>query len=342
LFVFGTTWAQPPKPSWKVKNRLQLGYEFDDNIREIPSNSPNPIEDSSLRVLFNSRAVRSAAKSNLVFGYRGGLQTYADSEFENKLINELSVSAGLRVGKTVVGLRGFGRLKNYLNDQLDYATGWVESYVLLPLIPGWGNELAVTAGGINYQNFSTFDYSQNQLKWLISKRLSRRVSASIQLTGQQIRYDRMVVEVPNDTTTVFLDKSQKDHNYGIRFQLNFSKSYMVNLSYAFQRNTSNSAGYGFNKHQVIIIWGFPLSNGLWLRGYGALQLKSYAENLALLFPIEVDSEREESNIITLDLSKDLSQEVTVLLRFASYNNESVIRNVFYRKNTFTLALDFRF
>ena len=214
---------------------------------------------------------------------------------------------------------------------------------MYPVQPcSWRNELAVTAGGINYQNFATFDYSQNQLKWLISKKLSRTVSASIQLSGQQIRYDRAAVEIPNDTTTVLLDKLQKDHNYGVRLQTNLSKSYVVNISYALHRNISNSAGYGFTRHQIIAIWGVPLSNGLWLRGYGALQLKRYSENLALLFPIEVDSEREESNILTLDLSKDLSNEVSVLLRFASYNNESVIRNVFYRKNTFTLALDFRF
>ena len=157
-----SAWTQQ-KPQWRVKNRLQLGYEFDDNIREVAADSLDPTKDSSLRLLFNSRATLNTPKYSIAFTYRGGLQTYAQNDIENKLINEIAASTGFRLGNVVVGLRIFGRLKNYLNDFLDYSIGSAEVYVQLPRIRNWSNEVALSAGGIDYQNFTSFNYSENQL-----------------------------------------------------------------------------------------------------------------------------------------------------------------------------------
>jgi len=336
-----SAWTQQ-KPQWRVKNRLQLGYEFDDNIREVAADSLDPTEDSSLRLLFNSRATLNTPKYSIAFTYRGGLQTYAQNDIENKLINEISASAGFRMDKVVVGLRIFGRLKNYLNDVLDYSTGSAEVYVQLPRFFNWNNEFALSASGIDYQNFTSFNYSENQLKWRFSRRIFRRVSVSMQLAGRQVRFDRSAVKISEDFTTTLLTKRQKDHIYQLQLQFNYTKSFLINLAYSLQKNSSNSSGYGFTRHQFTLTFGLPLSGGVWLRGFAAAQFKDYSENLRLLFPIDVDTEREDSNFFTVDLSKDLNRSVTVLLRFASYNNESVLRNVFYRKNIFTLGLDLRF
>lgn len=117
------------KPKWRVKNRLQLSYEFDNNIRENPSDSLDRIEDSSARFLFSSKASRSGEKIALRFAYQGGLQTYFQHSIENKLINGIRATAILNLQKFRVGLRGAGRLKIYLNDILDYSTGSLESFV---------------------------------------------------------------------------------------------------------------------------------------------------------------------------------------------------------------------
>ncbi|NIR51841.1 hypothetical protein GWN42_03470, partial [candidate division KSB1 bacterium] len=114
------------KPKWRIKNRLQGSYEFDDNIFESTSESRDNVEASSLRFLFHSKAFRNSPQLRLSFSYRSGLQTYFQNEIENKLINDFDFGTAFRLNKFAFGVRGSGRLKIYLNHDLDYVTGGAE------------------------------------------------------------------------------------------------------------------------------------------------------------------------------------------------------------------------
>ncbi|MFQ5639274.1 MAG: hypothetical protein ACE5IR_14925 [bacterium] len=332
------------KSKWRIKNRLQATYEFDNNIRETPSQSFSRIEDSSLRFLFHSQAVHSSKKSRVLISYRGGLQSYFENSIENKLINEFGLNATLKLNKSVLGVRSSGRLKNYLNDVLDYVTGSVELFLQPPSISKFRNEIAVQISGVNYQNFSTFDYSSWQLKWKLARKLTSRLSWSFELAGTQINYLRTVpVEsVPESSVLPFVDVNLNDLNYQARMQLNYTKSFLINLNYTFQVNDSKVARYTYIKHQVTLLFGIPLTESMWLRGYGAAQLKNYDDESIDFFPIDIDTEKEESNFFVLDLSKDLNPSLTALVRLAFYNNESIERGRFYRKSLLTLGFDYRF
>ena len=61
-----------------------------------------------------------------------------------------------------------------------------------------------------------------------------------------------------------------------------------------------------------------------------------------VFPSDIDPERDESNFIILDLSKDFNPHLTALVRLGLYDNESVIRDLFYRKVLLTAGFDVRF
>jgi len=325
---------------WRIKNRLQTSYEFDDNIRENTADSLKK-NDSSLRFIFHSRASRSGANTRLAFSYQGGLQSYFRHSIENKLINEVQFSGQYRLNKLVAGVRGNGRLKIYLNHTFDYSTGSFELFFRLPPISNVFNEFAVNAAGLKYQNFPGFNYSEKQLKWTISKKLSSGLTGVLELSGKSIDYDRNIVITTEDSTD-FPDIQQKDDNYQLQFKLNYTKSVLVNFSYSLQHNDSNSPGYNYTRQQFVLIVGIPLSSKTWLRGYAAAQFKVYPEEVLPIFPIDVDTEREESNFFVLDISRDLSSNLSALLRFAYYNNESVIRSTFYRKAIITTGFDFRF
>lgn len=330
------------KSKWRIKNRLQVVYEFDNNIREVPQ-PLDRTEDSSLRFLFHSQAVRNSPKLRLVFGYRGGLQPYFENAIENKLINEFNFSAAFKLDKVVLGTRGAGRLKNYLNDVLDYATGSAELFFQFPAIARFGNEIAVTGSNVNYQNFSTFDYSEWQFKWKLWRKLSPRLTWSLEFAGKQISYIRTILETDiGQSVLPFVDVELDDHNYILKTQLNYSKSFLVNLSYTFQHNDSKIAQYTYYKHQFTLVFGFPLRDSVWLRGYGAAQFKDYRDDAFDFFPIDIDTEKEQSNFFVLDLSKDLNPGLTALVRLAYYNNESIERGRFYRKTLLTLGFDYRF
>ncbi|MFQ5824747.1 MAG: hypothetical protein ACE5JB_11870 [bacterium] len=331
------------RAKWRVKNRLQTSYEFDSNIRETSSDSVHKIEDSSLKFLFHSRAFRTSPKTRITFTYRGGLQTYFQNSIENKLINEIETTAHLKVQKFALGFRGSGRLKIYLNDILDYVMGSAEVYLRLPPILNFGSEIALKSGGLNYQNFSAFDYSDIQLRWVISKIVASRFIWNFELSSKLVKYDRSIqIFIPaEDNTLAELAVNQTDKNYKLLIQLGYTKSFLLNLTYTFQRNNSNSFGYSYNKNQFIVIFGFPFAGGIWLRGFSAIQTKNYTEKTFPIFPLDIDTEREESNFFVLDFSKDIRPNITALIRIAYYNNESVIRSQFYQKTIFTVGFDLR-
>ncbi|MFQ5676255.1 MAG: hypothetical protein ACE5G1_10190 [bacterium] len=327
---------------WRVRNRLQTSYEFDNNIRENPSDSLGRINDSSLRFIFHSQATRTNPKSRLTFSYQGGLQSYVRNSIENKLINEVQFSANHKLGRMLLGVRGRGRLKIYLNDILDYSTGAIELFFRPPNIFRFGNEVALKASAIAYQNFPAFDYSVNELRWSVSRKLSSRLIGAFTLSGRQVTYDRSALSFnPVDSLRVN-NFDQKDRLLNAQWQLNYTKSFLVNFKYSFQYNNSNSFGYSFVKHQFILILGFPVASSVWLRGYTAFQSKNYSEKAIPIFPTDVDTEREESNFFVIDLSRDFKPNLTALVRLAYYNNESIIRSQFYRKLLLTAGFDFRF
>lgn len=330
-------------PRWRLQNRLQATYEFDNNIREAPQQLLDPLQDSSFRLQFHARAVRTDQRSRLDFAYRGGLQTYFRYSFENKLINELRGSVLLRLGTWAVGARTSGRLKLYLNDELDYATGVAEAYVLFPPRQPLRLEVAAVTSGVNYRHFSAFDYRQEHLRLRLSRTWSKHVNTSLALTVGRMLYTRVVTEAgPEDPLASFTELDLRDRNYRVHLQLNYSHRWLINLSYLFEYNDSQAPVFDYSRHQVIVLLGMPLRRGLWLRGYAGLQFKHYPAPSLGVFPIELDPERNESSYVVADLSKDLSAHVTALLRVAYHNNESNVRGLFYRKTLVTLGFDFRF
>lgn len=331
--------ASGQTPPWRVKNRLQMSYEFDSNIRENPAAGDSTIEDSSARFFFQSHAACNSPKTRLSLIFRTGLQTYFQNPIENKLINEFELTSAVKLGKAAAGVRGFGRLKLYLNDALDYVSGYGELFVQAPLFSKINGELAFQTAGLSYQNFKYFNYSENQLKLQVSRKLTERLSSTIELGFRKIHYNRTLFFSPPDTLR--FGRKQEDDNYRFYWQVNYTKTFLFNFSYTFQYNESNTSGYGYRRHQIIVILGTPLFSGVWLRGYAAYQNKRYRDPLPM-FPPDIDPERDESNFLIADLSKDLRPGLTALLRAAFYNNESIIRSRFYRKFLLTAGLDFRF
>lgn len=331
-------------PSWRIKNRLQTSYEYDDNIRESPdSDSLKNLTDSSYKILFHSRASRKTQTSLFRLNYHGGLQNYFNNSIENKLINELSGYALFSSQNIQFGLNASGRLKIYLNDILDSASGSAEAFLVLPKIYKLTNKLALKTGGLDYKDFSIFNYRTSNISWTVSRSLNNKLSLQLILDNEKINFDRNAIDNNFDAKSINSEFiKQSDDQLGLKLNLNYTKSLLVNFSYLFKNNNSNSFGYSYNKHQFVLILGLPLTRSFWLRGYGTIQIKKYDERSLPVFLTDIDTEREESNFFILDISKDISPNLSGLLRMAFYNNESTIRSRFYNKLLLTGGIDFRF
>jgi len=347
LFILPALSFPQNKSNWRLRNRLQASYVFDDNIKEAAENSTNLIEDSSFRLLFESTATRRSKQLVHSLIYKGGVQAYQSNNSENKLINEIQFSSMRRIGAFGLGLRGFGRLKLYLNDQLDYGSGFVEFFVNLPKTLGFNSRLAVQRAGLSYKSSNDFDNSEWLFSFTVNRRLSSRLSLKITPLFSSRKFSaRPVFSFEDDGTNELItvvdsDDNQLDRDFQVLTQLVYSKTFLVNLSYLAKQSNSNSELFSFTKHQLNLVVGVPFPKDFWLRLYLAAQVKSYSIENATL-PANADPERTESNFVVVDFSKDLSQSLSALIRFAHYNNESVIRDLFYRKNLLTLGFDFRF
>jgi len=335
-----STLAQSAK--WRSKNRLQTTFEFDDNIRESLSDSLDALSATSLKLLFNTRISRLTPRTSFRINYQGGLQSYFDHSIENKLINEASAAGTIRLGRFRLGGKAQGRLKIYLNDVLDYASGSLEVTLGLPPVGKFSHQAAVRLSGIDYANFQSFNYGTVALSWTLVRKVTRHVAWNLTLSHTRISYDRGILQSAGTGQLRFLSRKQSDRNLAFRSGISYTKSFLFNLTYAVNDNNSNSLGFSYVRHQIVLLLGLPLQPGFWLRGYAATQFKSYREKELSMFPTDVDTERDESTFFILDLSKDLKPNLTLLTRLAHYNNESVIRNRFYRKTVVSAGFDYRF
>lgn len=338
-------WAQLPAqdtPRWRTKTRVQSSFEFDDNIREAPGDSSSLLEDSSLRLIFHSKATRTSKQSRLALEYKGGLQTYLQNEIENKLVNEIKVGTHLNIGRLQFGARGNGRLKIYLNDVLDYASGNLEIFARRPTVGNLRAEIGLKADAISYQTHSIYNVRAAQIRGALARRIAHGLNLKLALARSTRFYDRFALAFESAVDNLQVTGTrQKDRSWQIRALATYSRGFLVNVNYEFQHLDSNSFGYAFHRHQLSVVFGVPLSRKTWLRGFAALQIKKYSEESLPIFPTDVDTERDESNFIIIDLSRDLTANLTAIARLATYSNESIIRDRFYRKSLLTLGFDFR-
>jgi hypothetical protein len=296
-----------------------------------------------VRLLFHSRANRRTNKSNLNLVYQGGLQLYSDFSIEHKLVNEITASGSRKIESVTAGVRFYGRMKLYLNDILDYSTGSGTVFLAIPALFDLNNEFSFRYKLHGYRSFPVYDYRLKEIQWKINRKLRQHSLLGLHLSIGGLRYDRPALSVTTgNNEIIYLEEKQKDDYFHSEILIGYSKKIVATFRYAFQYNNSNSYGYSYSRHQFVIVFGLGLPKRFWLRSYAALQFKNYRETLVPVFPTDIDPERDESNFFVFDLSKDFNPHVTALLRVGIYNNESVIRDLFYKKILLTTGLDFRF
>ncbi len=328
---------------WRTKTRLQVGYEFDNNVRENPTDSLANVEDSSARILFHSRLSRRDRHTNLRLEYQGGLQTYLNNSLDNKLINDLSAFFLMKAGAFQFGLRSNGRLKVYLSDDLDYASGKAAVFFQPPRVFGFGAEVAAGVAGLEYENFTIFDYATVRYEWSVFRNLAPQLRWRASVAREVLDYERASLRFDAPANNLLIgDDLQEDRAWQIRTEVDFTREFLLNVAYSFKHNNSNSFGYDYTRHQFTLLFAVSMFDRVWLRSLAAVQLKRYAQKSLPIFPIDADPEREQSNFIIIDVSRDLNDVLSAILRFSYYSNESIVRNRFYDKTLLTLGFDFRF
>jgi len=326
---------------WQLSHRLQGGWEHDSNIYEASSQLTIKASGSA-RFLLSTRGDRRNNLWQIHYDYAAALQTYPGFGNENKLSHDLNGLAGVRLKSWLqVSAKANATLKFYLENVADYGTtsGNLTVSVFLP------HQITVSLGGetgqLDYAAEDDFDFTFRGLDLGLRRALSSSGLLEAALNRRAFRYQRPAQAYGENQTLLLKSHAQRDALTTLRVALTYGRKIVTQIALETQANRSNSFGYDFKRLRVSGLLGFRPARGWMLRAAGLLQNKRYRDDLAQLNLRDLDTEREQSNFLVVDLSRDLSAEISLVTRAAFYDNESTVPGIFYRKILYFTGVEIR-
>ncbi len=338
LFIIQTSFsiAQNLQNNWRWKNRLQFGVDYDSNVKEDRLNQKN---DGLSKFILESQ-IKLTNQSYLIhLHYHGGFQYYFQTQAEHKMTHDLGGTFIYQLlPKIRFGTRLWGRLKYFSGYDWHYFIKNSELFFTFNVLASQLTS-AYENEGLNYLNYHRFNFNAHNFYLALVKRLAQPLTGQLKSGYRLINFQRNAISPQSPVT--YVDFRQQDDHYYFSIQSFLQKKVLSNLEYQFSRNLSNSYGFSYLEHRVTLSLVCPLHRRLLLRIYGGLQRKNYDEKLSNIIDTEFDTEREISNFFIFDFSKDITEYLSLLLRYSWYNNESPIPGRYYQKTLFSLSLEYR-
>lgn len=336
-----TAWRGVCDTRWNLAHRLQGGWEYDSNIYESPSRRA---ASGSARFLLSTRGDRRANRWHILYNYAVALQTYPGYGNESKLSHDLQGKAGARVNSWLhLSAKAGATLKFYLENTADYGatSGNVAASFFLPhnLVA----ELSGETGQLDYaeDDPQDFDFTFNGTELALRCALSQTSSLEAVINRRALRYQRRALAADANQKLSPTLNIQRDVLTTMRAAMTCGRKIVAQVAVEAQVNRSNSFGYDFSRFRLSGLLGFRPAQRWMLRAAGLLQNKRYREDLSLLNLRDLDTEREQSNFLVIDLSRDLSPEISLVARAAFYDNESIVPGKFYHKTLLFIGLEIR-
>ncbi len=323
--------------AWQLTSRLQTGVEYDSNIYE---STARQVSTSVGRFLMQNRALLTAQHWRISLDYAGALLVYQNHRDENKLLQDANGSiTWLAKNGFRLYLRGQGNLKLYLQSPTDYGTTSGTLGVIFPLTKKIFMEAGAETGQLDYARGNNFDFTFTGASLALRRQLGAKAMGEAAVVYRKLEYARAsFVNAPANLDP----ETQQDDFTALRLSANYSKHLLLQGRLELQRNRSNRGVFGYNRAQLHVLVGYPPLPHWLVRVSFLLQRKRYLDAAPPISLPELDPEREQSNHLVLDISRDLSQTLALLLRLSHHNNESPVRSFFYRKTLLFAGLEMRF
>ena len=334
-------YSQENSKFWLFKTRIQQGVEYDNNIFEAKDEAEN---DGLYKIIFDSQAKFSRRHWLGQFQYHGGYQHYFNTPSENKLTNHLQASILYATWKNKIsfGCRSRMRFKYFFSRDWEYSLTDIEPFIAVNIFQTrfsffYNNEK------LNYFQYDQFNYIAHTINFAVTKRLIGNFQVQLK-GGQQTRnYKRFALEYkPFLDSPLYSDYLHKDASDFGGIQFSYQKHLLCSLEYIYQENSSNSYGFSFQQHRLTLSTALPLKTGMLLRIFSGLQQKNYTESLNRIILTELDTERENSNFLIVDFSKNITPSLGLIIRSSWYNNESPIPERYYQKSLTSISFEYQF
>lgn len=332
--------AQNLQDSWHWKTRLQFGVDYDSNVEESRLNQRS---DGLTKLILESQGKLISPSYLVYLQYHGGWQYYFQTAAEHKMTHDLGGTFVYQIlPKLRFGTRLWGRLKYFNGYDWHYFIKKSELFLSLnvlssQLTAAYENE------GLNYLNYHRFNFNTHHVSFSLERRIAPPVTAQLESGYRSINFQRQAISPKSQEIYIdYLNFRQQDDHYYCSIQGSVQKKVLSNLEYQFARNLSNSYGFSYREHRLTLSLVCLLHQRLLFRMYGGLQRKKYDEALNKFIETELDTEREISNFFITDFSTDLTDKLSLLLRYSYYNNESPVPGRYYQKTLLSCSIEYRF
>lgn len=341
MLMAGTTHA-----NWRIQSQMRFWLGLDDNVFESLSEA----EQDETGRLAGTVSLQGHLSKKWILGlqYIGAIEGYSHYNAENRMIHAGSlVTEYVLFGSLIGGVSCNGRIKDFLKAERGYVSWECTPYFKIPIARTMIGHLGYIARGFDFQQGTYFDSRfqgmQAEVKWDASSRIKCQVRG----TWGQYRYDRMTYRLsesgnPNVLGLIETGHLQKDTFREIDIGVESYGWMLLQISGGYRERQSNNYGYTSSCPFFEATVGKTLFESWSLSCRTVLQWLQYVDDLAPLLLVNPDTESEDCSVLVFDLSRQLSKSQTLGLRFGWYENESPIRNRFYRKTVFSIGYSYRF
>lgn len=252
-------------------------------------------------------------------------RTYARVQYQSGIRRRFTQNAqgGGRPGVTVLNdveldlYRGLsdaltlalsGRIKSKSVTRIPWENGYLQESgrgVLKARAPlGIAGELLYARTAEAPEDSARAGFSVSEIQIKISRYFTRRLRSYLQFSHKNLDFDRraeVLISDPPQTRLEATDRDREDRLRQFDLGLQVYRGGMLSLSYAYQSNRSNSYGYAFRAHRIVLLSTSTVPFDAVLQTYGIFQIREYTE--ALPGPAPEYEEEYEHTVLTAKLSR---------------------------------------
>ena len=336
-------WGEPVEGS---TFRVTLGLEYDDN----PFETAESRRAGWVSRLYLSSSGRLLEREwgNLQVRHQSGLKRFwkaeeVDGSSGDVVANHLELGGSVRLHERVVA--GWGSELKVKNVQrVSSEESYLRGGYRFDLTGQWGSRFS---GVINYRRGSDdardlrlVDVSQHELGLVFHYNRSRRLRGHAGLRWRRVGYARPALELEEDGGFSEGDEDQEDRGLEWGAGIQYYRGVLIHASYAFIDNSSNSLGYGYKTHRLLLLLTRHIVYGVDGQFYFTTQLRRYDQDFSTMLPTAAGEQDEyEQNLFSVKLARQLSERYGISWQYKYSRNGSRGKDDFFRKNIYSLAID---
>ncbi|MCA9734157.1 MAG: hypothetical protein H6696_09185 [Deferribacteres bacterium] len=326
--------------SWRINNRLQVGSFHDNNVFESVRNTESAFVSSAI---FQTQGRRNLGEVRVNYSYSNGLQFYSEFQQEHKITQIVSGDIVWSPAKNIqFTANAGGTAKFFLNAPFDFIQTYSALNVSYFLPGGFSVSLHINGNQLEYAETNQFDFFNRNYGGSLQKRLSNKLLVEGGFSYSGADFQRSAYYQSAEGLFVEKPTRQSDQYNNAFFRVTFGRHYLLRLTSEYMDNSSNSIGYAFSGMRLSVV-GAARYKTKWLARMAVIaQEKKYKEDITPVNLLEFDLERSETNSAVLDISYDFIANISMLIRYSYYKNETGLRGQFYSKNLIFIGSEYRF